>query len=55
MFCWGAVTVGSSGVSNYATVAVTRLLLGIFEAGKVPYHTIAQSRSHDLNTVDAKS
>ena len=34
MFAWGAVTIGSSGVTNFGTLAVTRFLLGVFEAGK---------------------
>ena len=36
LFSWGAVTVGSSGVTNFASLAATRFLLEIFEAGKNP-------------------
>ncbi|CAD6593337.1 MAG: hypothetical protein ASARMPREDX12_007091 [Alectoria sarmentosa] len=36
MFCWGVLTIGSSGVTNFSSLAVTRLLLGIFEAGMYP-------------------
>ncbi|KAH7396070.1 MFS transporter [Cadophora sp. MPI-SDFR-AT-0126] len=36
MFCWGSVTMGMGGVQNYAGITVTRLLLGIFEAGLFP-------------------
>lgn len=36
-------------------MAVTRLLLGFFEAGKLPHHTIAQRPSHKPYTVNAKS
>ncbi|KAH5612808.1 hypothetical protein HBI45_044320 [Parastagonospora nodorum] len=41
MFAWGAITIGIAGVNSYATVAVTRFLLGLFEAGLFPaiiYH-----------------
>ncbi|KAH7398625.1 putative MFS transporter [Phaeosphaeria sp. MPI-PUGE-AT-0046c] len=41
MFSWGAITIGIAGVQSYATVAVTRFLLGLFEAGLFPaivYH-----------------
>jgi len=34
MFAWGAITIGIAGVNSYATVAVTRFLLGLFEAGE---------------------
>lgn len=36
MFGWGVVTIGASGVTNFSTLAATRFLLGIFEAGE-PY------------------
>ena len=36
LFSWGAITIGSSGVTNFTSLAVTRFLLGIFEAGKIP-------------------
>ena len=39
MFSWGVITIGASGVTNFATLAVTRLLLGVFEAGKDALHT----------------
>lgn len=35
MFAWGAITIGIAGVNSYATVAVTRFLLGLFEAGEL--------------------
>ena len=34
MFSWGVITIGTSGVTNFASLAGTRFLLGIFEAGK---------------------
>lgn len=34
MFSWGAITVGIAGVQSFATVTVTRFLLGLFEAGE---------------------
>ncbi|KAH8812914.1 retrograde regulation protein 2 [Xylogone sp. PMI_703] len=34
--CWGVLTIGFSGVHNYATVLVLRLLIGVFEAGFFP-------------------
>jgi hypothetical protein len=34
MFSWGAITIGIAGVHSFAAVAVTRFLLGLFEAGK---------------------
>lgn len=46
IFCWGVLTIGSSGVTNFPSLAVTRLLLGIFEAGKAPYQISTQCRSH---------
>lgn len=36
-------------------MAVIRLLLGFFEAGKLPHHTIAQRPSHKPGTINAKS
>lgn len=36
LFSWGAITVGSSGVTSFASLAATRFLLGIFEAGRYP-------------------
>ena len=36
LFSWGAITIGSGGVTNFTSLAVTRFLLGIFEAGKTP-------------------
>ena len=36
MFAWGSVTIGLGGVQSYASLAVVRLLLGIFEAGLFP-------------------
>ncbi|KAF7322123.1 MFS domain-containing protein [Mycena kentingensis (nom. inval.)] len=36
MFAWGAVTIGISGSKNFATVTVTRFLLGVFEVGLFP-------------------
>jgi hypothetical protein len=33
MFSWGAITIGIAGVQSYTTVVITRLLLGLFEAG----------------------
>lgn len=36
LFCWGAITIGSSGVTKFTSLAITRFLLGIFEAGKIP-------------------
>jgi len=34
MFSWGAITMGLGGVQNFASVAVVRFLLGVFEAGE---------------------
>ena len=34
MFSWGVITIGTSGVTNFASLAATRFLLGIFEAGE---------------------
>jgi hypothetical protein len=34
MFSWGVITIGIAGVHSFATVAATRFLLGLFEAGK---------------------
>ena len=34
MFSWGVITIGTSGVTNFASLAATRFLLGMFEAGK---------------------
>lgn len=34
MFSWGAITMGLGGTNSYAAVAVTRFLLGVFEAGE---------------------
>lgn len=39
MFSWGVLNIGTSGVTDYASLAVTRVLLGVFEAGKVPCQT----------------
>lgn len=36
MFSWGVLNIGTSGVTNYASLAVTRVLLGVFEAGLYP-------------------
>jgi MFS family permease len=36
LFGWGVVTIGFSGVQNYATVVVLRFLIGVFEAGFFP-------------------
>lgn len=36
MFGWGAIGMGLAGAHNYATVAVLRFLLGVFEAGLFP-------------------
>jgi MFS family permease len=33
MFSWGTITIGIAGVHSFAAVAVTRFLLGLFEAG----------------------
>ena len=46
MFSWGVLTIGSSGVTNYASLLITRFLLGIFEAGKVPRQTETQGCSY---------
>ena len=35
LFAWGALTIGTAGVHNYATVVVLRFLVGVFEAGFV--------------------
>ena len=34
MFSWGVITIGTSGATNFASLAATRFLLGIFEAGE---------------------
>jgi len=34
MFSWGIITIGIAGVQSFASVAVTRFLLGLFEAGR---------------------
>lgn len=34
MFCWGATTIGISGVKNFASLSGVRFLLGVFEAGE---------------------
>ena len=34
MFSWGVITIGTSGATNFASLAATRFLLGVFEAGK---------------------
>lgn len=36
MFGWGCCSMGLAGSHNYATVAVVRFLLGVFEAGLFP-------------------
>lgn len=36
MFGWGSCSMGLAGAHNYATVAVVRFLLGVFEAGLFP-------------------
>lgn len=36
MMCWGAVTIGTYGVRDFAGLTVTRFLLGLFEAGLFP-------------------
>lgn len=36
MLSWGAITMGLGGAQNYAAIAVTRFLLGVFEAGEPP-------------------
>ena len=43
MFSWGVITIGTSGVTNFASLAATRFLLGIFEAGesRVPLTAMA--------------
>ncbi|KFH42066.1 putative transporter-like protein [Hapsidospora chrysogenum ATCC 11550] len=35
MFSWGAITMGLGGTNSYAAVAVTRFLLGVFEAAAI--------------------
>lgn len=45
MFSWGAITMGLGGTHSYAAVAVTRFLLGVFEAGEtLPFHLIRRAR-----------
>ena len=34
MFSWGVITIATSGVHNFASLAATRFLIGIFEAGE---------------------
>lgn len=34
MFSWGCITIGLGGVTNFASVAAVRFLLGAFEAGR---------------------
>ena len=53
LFCWGAITIGTSGVTNYASLIGTRLLLGIFEAGKVSHQTLKQCRSNSFHPAHA--
>jgi MFS family permease len=36
LFSWGALTIGTAGVQNYATVVSLRFLVGAFEAGFFP-------------------
>lgn len=36
LLCWGLLTIGFSGVQNFATVVVLRFLIGAFEAGFFP-------------------
>jgi MFS family permease len=36
LFAWGALTIGTAGVQNYATVVTLRFLVGAFEAGFFP-------------------
>lgn len=36
LFAWGALTIGTAGVQNYATVVSLRFLVGMFEAGFFP-------------------
>ncbi|KIW63628.1 hypothetical protein PV04_08614 [Phialophora macrospora] len=36
LFAWGALTIGTAGVHNYATVVALRFLVGVFEAGFFP-------------------
>ena len=52
MFSWGVITIGTSGATNFASLAATRFLLGVFEAGKsrIPPSAMALC---DICAVDA--